>query len=207
LCWAEKADDYSAQCRTAASVNDNRTRIPAELSIITDFAPRRHLPCRSKGRAAATVLNHTGTFPVHINSFMSKTHKNKTLATFLAVVLGGFGVHRFYLKGSLDRLGLLHLCALPITGMVYGLAPHAAPFFHMLPLVVSYLVAFLEALMIGLSPDEKWDAAHNAGSGRASQSNWPLALLLVATMLVGSTVLIATIARLFDLIYTGGAYG
>jgi hypothetical protein len=54
---------------------------------------------------------------------------------------------------------------------------------------------------------EKWDARHNAGSGRATQSNWVLALLLVATMLVGCTALIATIARLFDLLHTGGAYG
>jgi hypothetical protein len=138
---------------------------------------------------------------------MSKTHKNKTLATFLAVVLGGFGVHRFYLKGSLDRLGLLHLCALPITGMVVGLAPDADPFYKVLPLVVSYIVAFLEALIIGLTSDEKWDATRNAGSGRSSESNWVLALLLVATMLVGTTVMIATIARLFDLLYTGGAYG
>jgi hypothetical protein len=29
----------------------------------------------------------------------------------------------------------------------------------------------------------------------------------VATMLVGATVLISTMARLFDLLYTGGAYG
>jgi TM2 domain-containing membrane protein YozV len=138
---------------------------------------------------------------------MSKTHKNKTLASFLAVVLGGFGVHRFYLKGPVDRLGLLHLCALPVTGMVVGIAHDADPFYKLLPLIVSYLVGFLEALVIGLTPDEKWDAAHNIGSGRSTQSNWMLALLLVATMLVGSTVLIATIARLFDLLYTGGAYG
>lgn len=138
---------------------------------------------------------------------MSKTHKNKTLASFLAVVLGGFGVHRFYLRGPLDRLGLLHLCAVPITGMVVGIAHDADPYYKLLPLIVSYLVGFLEALVIGLTPDEKWDAAHNVGSGRSTQSNWVLALLLVATMLVGCTVLIATIARLFDLLYTGGAYG
>lgn len=138
---------------------------------------------------------------------MSKTHKNKTLASFLAVVLGGFGAHRFYLRGPLDRLGLLHLCALPITGMVVGIAHDADPYYKLLPLIVSYLVGFLEALIIGLTPDEKWDAAHNPGSGRSTRSNWVLALLLVATMLVGSTVLIATIARLFDLLYTGGAYG
>jgi TM2 domain-containing membrane protein YozV len=138
---------------------------------------------------------------------MSKTHKNKTLASFLAVALGGFGVHRFYLRGPVDKLGLLHLCALPITGMVVGIAHDADPYYKLLPLIVSYLVGFLEALVIGLTPDEKWDAAHNPGSGRATRSNWVLALLLVATMLVGSTALIATIARLFDLLYTGGAYG
>jgi hypothetical protein len=58
-----------------------------------------------------------------------------------------------------------------------------------------------------ICPTRKWDARHHAGSGRATQSNWVLALLLVATMLVGCTALIATIARLFDLLHTGGAYG
>ncbi|MET0855988.1 MAG: TM2 domain-containing protein, partial [Telluria sp.] len=51
---------------------------------------------------------------------MSTPHKNKTFATFLAVILGGLGVHRFYLRGPLDKLGLMHLCSLPIAGMVYG---------------------------------------------------------------------------------------
>ena len=32
-------------------------------------------------------------------------------------------------------------------------------------------------------------------------------LLLVSTLLVGATVLIGTISRLFDLMFTGGAYG
>jgi TM2 domain-containing membrane protein YozV len=138
---------------------------------------------------------------------MPTSHKNKTLATLLALTLGGFGAHRFYLKGGVDRLGVLHLCSVPVTGLVYGLGRGANPFWVLLPLLVSYIAAFIEALVIGLTPDDKWDAAHNAGSGRSSRSNWFVVLLLVATMLVGTTVLIATIARLFDLMYTGGAYG
>lgn len=138
---------------------------------------------------------------------MPTPHKNKTLATFLALVLGGVGAHRFYLRGALDKLGLLHLISLPVAGLVVGLAPQADVFYKILPLVVSYIAAFIEALVIGLLPDEKWDAAHNAGSGRRSDSTWLLALLLVGTMLVGATVVIATMARLFDLLYTGGAYG
>ena len=137
---------------------------------------------------------------------MAASHKNKTLATLLALLLGGLGAHRFYLKGGTDRLGVLHLCALPITGILYAaVKPH--PFYIILPLLVSFIAGFIEALVIGLTPDEKWDAKHNAGSGRQSQSNWVLVLLLVVTMLVGAIVLIGTMARLFDLLFTGGAYG
>jgi len=137
---------------------------------------------------------------------MAAAHKNKTVATLLALLLGGFGIHRFYLKPGADRIGLLHLCCLPVMGILYGaVKPH--PFYMVLPLLVSYIAGFVEALVIGLTPDEKWDAQYNARSGRQSRSNWVLVLLLVVTMLVATTVLIGTIARLSDVVYTGGAYG
>lgn len=138
---------------------------------------------------------------------MSKQHKNKTFATFLALVLGGIGAHRFYLRGSLDKIGLLHVCSIPVAGLVYGLAPEANAFFKVLPLVISYIAGFIEALVLGLTPDEKFDAAYNAGSGKASASRWILAVLLVTTMMTGAVAVIGTLARLFDLLYTGGAYG
>ena len=133
-------------------------------------------------------------------------HKNKTVATSLALLLGGLGAHRFYLRGSVDRLGLLHVCSLPIMGILYGaVKPH--PFYVVLPVLVSFIVGYIEALVLGLMPDEKWDATYNMHSGRQSRSNWVLVLLLVVTMLVATTVLIGTIARLSDVVYTGGAYG
>jgi TM2 domain-containing membrane protein YozV len=137
---------------------------------------------------------------------MAAAHKNKTVATLLALLLGGFGIHRFYLKPGADRIGLLHLCCLPVMGILYGaVKPH--PFYMVLPLLVSYIVGFVEALVIGLTPDEKWDAQHNVHSGQQTHSNWVLVLLLVITMMVATTVLIGTIARLSDVVYTGGAYG
>jgi hypothetical protein len=135
------------------------------------------------------------------------THKNKTFATALAFVLGGLGIHRFYLRGSVDRLGLLHVCSLPAAGLVYGLGHAPNPFWTLLPIFISWIVGFIEALAIGLTPDEKWDAKFNPSSGRQSQSNWILAVLLVLTMLVGATGVIGVLSRLFDLLYTGGAYG
>ncbi len=138
---------------------------------------------------------------------MSTSHKNKTFATFLAVTLGGLGAHRFYLRGSLDKAGLIHLTALPIAGLVVGLAPEADWFFKVLPLLLSYVVGFVEALVLGVMADEKFDTIYNPQSGRQTQSKWYLVLLLVITMLVGMTAMIFMMVRLVDLLYTGGAYG
>lgn len=138
---------------------------------------------------------------------MPTSHKNKTFAAFLAVLLGAVGAHRFYLRGSLDKLGLIHVASLPLAGLVYGLAPQADWFYKILPILVSAVAGYVEALVIGLTSDEKFDAAFNARSGKTSDSRWILALLLVATMMGGTGVLIWTMSRLVDLMYTGGAYG
>ena len=135
------------------------------------------------------------------------SHKNKTLATLLAFTLGGAGLHRFYLRGLADRWGWLHAAALPACGIVMSAAPAAAWYFWYLPLSLSMLAGFLEALVLGLMPDEKWDAVYNPASGRQSDSRWPLAVIIVATVMVGAGMLIATMARMSDLLYTGGAYG
>lgn len=116
---------------------------------------------------------------------MHQTHKNKTFSTLLAAVLGGLGAHRFYLYGKKDVWAWVHLVFFPVS--VYA--------------------GFIEALTIGLTPDDKWDARHNGGSGKQSASGWPLILLLVLTLGFGATAVIATLARAFDLLYTGGAYG
>ena len=135
------------------------------------------------------------------------THRNKTLATTLALLLGGVGAHRFYLRPGPDKLGLLHLTSVPLCGIIYGLAPDADSFFKILPLLVSYVSGFIEGFVIGLMPDEKFDAKYNAGSGKRTESRWFLAVVLVTMMLAAGVLAIATLARLFDLLYTGGAYG
>lgn len=112
-------------------------------------------------------------------------HKNKTLATLLAGVLGGLGAHRFYLYGRKDKLAWLHVILFPL----------------------SIFAGFIAALVIGLTLDEKWDSLHNSQSGAESTSGWAVVLIVIATFGIGTTLLIATIARAFDLLYTGGAYG
>lgn len=116
---------------------------------------------------------------------MTTPHKNKTFATLLSFVLGGLGLHRFYLYGKKDKWGWFHVILLPFS--IYA--------------------GFIEALVIGLTPDHKWDDLHNADSDQQSDSGWPLAILLVLTTGIGAIVVIASLARIFDLLYTGGAYG
>jgi hypothetical protein len=138
---------------------------------------------------------------------MTGCHKNKTVATLLASLLGALGIHRFYLHGLPDRWGWLHVASLPLSVLGSVSADGAPWLFTAMPLVLSMLAGLLEALVIGLTPDDKWDARHNHDSGQQSHSKWPLALLLVLTTGFGATALIAVIARLFDLMLTGGAYG
>jgi len=119
---------------------------------------------------------------------MSISHKNKTLTTFLAALAGVFGAHRFYLYGGKDKVAWAYVLTSPLF-------------------VVTVFIGFIAALRTGLTPDEKWDALHNATSGRQSESGWLLIWLIVAIFSLGTTLLIATLARTFDLLYTGGAYG
>ncbi len=74
-------------------------------------------------------------------------------------------------------------------------------------MVISILAGLLEALVLGLTPDAKWDLKHNLNSGRQTESTWPLALILALALAIGMSGLIFVMSRSFDLIFTGGAYG
>ncbi|MDL2358342.1 MAG: NINE protein [Pseudomonadota bacterium] len=136
------------------------------------------------------------------------SYKNKTAATLLGLLTGWCGAHRIYLRGTRDKWAWLHMAAVFATVLLMGqLGKRVDIFYPLLPVIVSAIGGFIEALVIGLMADDKFDARYNAGSARRNDSHWPLALILVATMMVGATTLIAAISRLFDLLYTGGAYG
>ena len=113
--------------------------------------------------------------PAHLP--VKPRYKNKTVATALAFLLGGVGAHRFYLQGSVDRLGLLHVCSIPLAGLVYGVGRAPNPFYVLLPVLLSCIAGFIEALVLGLTPDDKWNARHNPTFARHAQSRWPLVLL------------------------------
>jgi hypothetical protein len=134
-------------------------------------------------------------------------HKNKTFVTLLAALFGGMGLHRFYLFGPKDFWGWMHAASIPLSALMLVSRPEQPIMFSALPFVISALIGLLTALVIGLTADEKWDSLHNLNSGKKTNSGWPLAILLVLAFGMGAVGLIAAIARSFDLIFSGGAYG
>ncbi|MCM0044167.1 MAG: TM2 domain-containing protein [Burkholderiaceae bacterium] len=138
---------------------------------------------------------------------MNAAHKNKTLAALLSFLLGAIGLHRFYLRGAGDLWGWLHFASLPASALLVAAFPEWPLLATASPLALSALAASIETFVIGLMPDDKWDATWNPASGRQSDSRWPVAFLMVANLFYGATLLLAVLARAFDLMLTGGAYG
>jgi hypothetical protein len=125
-------------------------------------------------------------------------YRSKTLATWIALVGGAFGLHRFYLHGPRDLWGWLHplptliglvgLVRLRELGQDDRLAWLLVP---LLGLMLS--IAMLSAIVCGLTPDERWDARHNPGlPGRSTA--WGPVFGVILALLVGGIVLMGTVA-------------
>jgi len=124
--------------------------------------------------------------------------KSKTLATWIALIGGGLGLHRFYLFGWRDAWGWLH--PWPTLLGLYGLErvrqfgqdDHLA--WVLLPVGgVVIAASMLCAILYGLTPDERWDQRFNGGDAM-SRSGWGAVIGVVIALMLGAGVLMATIA-------------
>lgn len=128
---------------------------------------------------------------------MSAQHyKSKTVATWLALLLGSLGLHRFYLHGSNDKLAWLH--PVPTLIGLYGvqrmdqLGQDDQLAWLLMPLLGLMLVqAMICGIVYGLTSDEKW-AMQQAQAERPS--GWMAIIGVIACVLVGGTCLMTTIA-------------
>jgi hypothetical protein len=130
----------------------------------------------------------------------AQTHlRSKTLAAWLAVIGGTLGLHRMYLHGLADRwawasvlptaLGMIGLHRLQTLGQDDRAA------WLLLPLLgLSIAAAMLAAVLIALTPDERWNARFNAGRSAVPPSGWGAVLAAVAALLVGGTALTGAVA-------------
>jgi TM2 domain len=126
--------------------------------------------------------------------------RHKALAAALAFTLGAFGAHRVYLgqRGWWLPAALSAAC-LPLLWGVENWY-QSPPFFVLAAVMVA---GFIEALVIALTPDEKFDARHNAGLDRRNASGWDAVLVAIVTLLIGTTILMTAIVLFFQTLFGG----
>jgi len=132
--------------------------------------------------------------------------KNKTLATWLALLGGPMGLHRFYLHGWRDRIGWF----LPwpsLLGAFGVLRTRQLGVDDQLSWVLIPLLGFgvaycaLVAIIYGLSDPLKWNHQYNPSldpQSKVGKTNGLTVLALVCAMLIGTTALISSLAYTFQ---------
>jgi hypothetical protein len=131
--------------------------------------------------------------------------RSKAIATWLAVLGGTLGLHRFYLHGARDGLGWLH--PWPAVVGAYGfwrlreLGLDDALGSRLVPLLGAMIaLAMLAAIVIGLTPAERWRPRWGE---RGAGTGWATVIGVVIAVAVGATATMATIAytaqRYFEL--------
>ena len=132
--------------------------------------------------------------------------KNKTLAAWLAFLGGPLGLHRFYLNGLGDWLGWL--LPIPTALGLYGiqrvqeLGQDDALSWILVPLL-GFIIAgcALQAIVYGLMTPEKWNLRFNPGASpdaAAGQTRWLTIGAIALSLLIGTAVLMASIAFSFQ---------
>ncbi len=132
--------------------------------------------------------------------------KNKTVAAWLAFGGGPFGLHRFYLYGLGDMLGWL--LPIPTALGMYGVE-RVQQFgqddqwsWVLIPLLgLTVAGCALRAILYGLMTPEKWNARFNpeaAADAAPGQTHWFTVAAMALALLVGTAVLMATLAFSFQ---------
>lgn len=128
--------------------------------------------------------------------------KSKLLTVLLAFLFGSVGAHRFYLKGGRDFWAWTQIAAMALG--IVGVALLWSTDRSSLPGWVcaiigaaSMLAGFLSALVYGLRPDDRWDAQFNP-DGTPTRSGWPVVLLTILTLMIGTGLLMAGLAITFQ---------
>jgi hypothetical protein len=125
-------------------------------------------------------------------------YRSKTLATWVAVLGGAFGLHRIYLHGLRDPWAWLHAipAALGLIGVqrLRDLGQDDRLGWALSPLLGLMIAqGMLCAIIYGLTPDERWDERRNPGHPTVP-TGWGPVLGVIAALLIGAGALMSSIA-------------
>jgi hypothetical protein len=127
----------------------------------------------------------------------NRAPRSKTLAAWLALLLGASGLHRVYLYGWRDIFAWLHpvptLVGLAGVVRMRNLGQDDRIAWLLIPVLGAMLSAgALTAIVWALMPDERWDQRHNGGI-TTQPGRWGAVLAAVVGLLLGGMVLMGTI--------------
>jgi hypothetical protein len=124
--------------------------------------------------------------------------RHKAIAGLLALFLGWAGAHWWYL-GRRHGWVLLLFSVLMIGTALRAEFWYRSPafFLFLLPTVASHI----EAIVLCLMSDARFDARYNAGSPRHSTTGWAPVLVAILTLLLGVTLMVSGIAIAVETAY------
>ena len=127
--------------------------------------------------------------------------KNKTTAAWLAFIAGPLGLHRFYLYGKSDLIGWL--LPIPTALGIFGIERVTQNGIDdMLSWILVPMLGFtfagcaLTAIVYGLTSSTKWNIRFNPvgeQDATAGTTNWLTIGAVITALLIGTTVLMASI--------------
>jgi len=132
--------------------------------------------------------------------------KNKTLVTWLSLLLGPLGINRFYMFGLKDAWGWV-LMVMTLLGL-YGferadsMGMDDPLSWLLLPVLgLSIAASALHGLTWGLMSAETWNQLYNPHADpqdRAGLTNWFTIFALVLSMVIGTIALLSSLAYGFQ---------
>ena len=125
--------------------------------------------------------------------------RHKTTVGLLAALFGCVGAHWWY-------LGRRHAWMVSVLGVALMIASAFADIWYENPafflLFIPILDGFIEAVVLCLMSDAKFDGFYHVGLGRARPSGWGAVLIAIFTLLIGTVALMFGIAMIVIYVWT-----
>lgn len=148
--------------------------------------------------------------PLPVATAPAKRFRNKTLLTALSTFFALLGLHRFYLGGRSARWAWCYPAWFMIVSAAtsnYLLRVRAFDWLHPLFLLsfLPVVAGTMEAIYFTLTPDEKFDARYNDGTGRHNRTGGLCVALAALSLALTALMLMSLLALTMDTIYQGDA--